>query len=338
MDLVTKSLRPGMPCELDIFYEENDGFSEHINDTTTYKLVLITAGSFVFEEDGEYRTVTAPAGLMLNERINFHVVSEEGVRTRTIFFRPTIIRDEFTIEAINSGKYEKYFCALDKSIRETGEETDPKDLCWDRARMGSHPFEECFMNEMAYQDALLLIHFTDYARKFVCYSLMQQELDILGRQFDSIAYEINHQEDNLWILRIRYFLMTILFMSTADVYRYNRQVEIYKDPFVAKVASYLWLHMSDEITLPGILRKFSVNKNQLNDAFNKEVGMSCMNYLEHLRINWAKHALQYNFDSIPISEISRRIGYSDTNYFSKVFKKYTGMTPTEFQKNMEDLR
>lgn len=206
MELVTKSLRPGMPCELDIFYEENDGFSEHINDTTTYKLVLITAGSFVFEEDGEYRTVTAPAGLMLNERMNFHVVSEEGVRTRSI------------------------------------------------------------------------------------------------------------------------------------VYRNNRQVEIYKDPFVAKVASYLWLHMDDEITLPGILRKFSVNKNQLNDAFNKEVGMSCMNYLERLRINWAKNALQYNFDSIPISEISRKVGYSDTNYFSKVFKKYTGMTPTEFQKNMEDLR
>lgn len=47
MELVTKSLRPGMPCELDIFYEENSGFSENINDTTTYKLVLIVAGSDV---------------------------------------------------------------------------------------------------------------------------------------------------------------------------------------------------------------------------------------------------------------------------------------------------
>ena len=63
--------------------------------------------------------------------------------------------------------------------------------------------------------------------------------------------------------------------------------------------------------------------------------MSCMTYLEQLRINLAKRELQ--FGTHTISEISVGVGYKDTNYFTKVFKKHTGMTPSEFLKQMREL-
>ena len=93
--------------------------------------------------------------------------------------------------------------------------------------------------------------------------------------------------------------------------------------------------MGEEITLASLLKEFSVNKNILNDAFNKEVGMPCMSYLENVRMARARSDLQYS--DLTISEISLLCGYSDTNYFSKVFKKHTGLSPSDFQKNMKDL-
>ena len=124
-------------------------------------------------------------------------------------------------------------------------------------------------------------------------------------------------------------------MAVADFYRNCRQDEIYSDPLVVKVIQYFWTHIGEEITRDSLLKEFSVNKNVLNDAFNKEVGMPCMSYLEKMRMAMARSDLQYTDQTI--SEISLACGYSDMNYFSKVFKKHTGLTPSEFQKNMKGM-
>ena len=102
-----------------------------------------------------------------------------------------------------------------------------------------------------------------------------------------------------------------------------------------KVSSYFWDHLSEEITLESVLKKFSVNKNTLNNAFNNEMSMSCMAYLEDLRVNRAKKMLQLDDESV--SEISRLCGYDDTGYFSKVFKKHTGLTPSDYRRQMKGL-
>ena len=178
----------------------------------------------------------------------------------------------------------------------------------------------------------MLLEFNWHERDIVYYTLTKQEYDAVDRMFVSVKYDLVEQPDNLWILRVRYFIITLLFTATADFYRNFRQDEIYKDPLVAKVARYLWENLGDDITLTGILKKFSVNKNTLNEAFNNEMSMSCMAYLEQLRVNLAKKMLQ--FSDYSISEISSTCGYKDVSYFSKVFKKHTGQTASEYQEYM----
>ena len=329
MELRTESKRPGMKCSIDVYYEHLDGFSEYLNDPATYKIVLVNRGSFVIEEDGAYRVIMAPVAIGLNERADFKVVASSNVQTCTLYFKPGIIREEFTIEALNSGKYEKFLSAV--RAKEGISLMEKMDM----AILGDVKFEDCVTREMIYQDAILFLPFLSKGRDIAYYTLTYEEYDALCRMFGSIRYELSEQPDNFWILRIRHFFEEILFMAVADFYRNARQDEIYKDPLVVKVIQYFWEHLSHEITLAAILREFSVNKNKLNDAFNKEVGMSCMAYLEHLRIAMAKKALQFHKDSV--SEVSFHCGYSDTNYFSRVFKKHTGMTPTEFKNNMDGL-
>ncbi len=334
MELITKSKRPGMNCSIDVFYEMTEGFSAHINDRNNYKMVLVRTGSFVLEENGEYRVITAPAGLLINEKADFKVVSENGVTTRTLYFKPTFIREEFTFEAIDSGKYDKFYSA----VKDDGKKATPDLKTSTEKKMdlleGDYKFEDCFRDSI-YQDYLLLSEFFGRDRDIVCYSMTMQEYDTANRLSASVRYDLEEQPDNFWILRVRYFIISLLFAATADFYINWRQYELYKDPLVADVSSYLWDHLHEEITLESVLKRFSVNKNTLNDAFNNEVSMSCMAYLEDLRVNRAKKMLQFGDESV--SEISQICGYDDTNYFSKVFKKHTGQTPSEYRKQMKSL-
>ena len=75
-----------MDCSVDVFYEQTKGFSKHLNDKENYKMVLVSSGSFVVEEDGEYKMISAPAGIMLNEKADFRLVSESNVKCDTICF------------------------------------------------------------------------------------------------------------------------------------------------------------------------------------------------------------------------------------------------------------
>ncbi|MBE7069922.1 MAG: helix-turn-helix transcriptional regulator [Ruminococcaceae bacterium] len=328
MELKTKSKRPSMDCSIDVFYEQTEGFSKHLNDKENYKMVLVSSGSFVVEEDGEYKMISAPAGIVLNEKADFRLVSESNVKCDTICFKPTFIREEFTFEAIDSGKYEKFFSAV----------KDDKNMSWDEkfgaAVNGGNRFDDSFYGSLC-QDYLLLAQFISHERNIRYWTLLTMEYQVFNRFFKSVKYDLEHQPDNFWILRTRYFINSILFTATADFYRPFRQYELFKDRFVAKVAMYLSENLADDITIAGLTRRFSVNKNQLNDAFYKETSMSCLAYLEDMRMTLARRYLQTS--DLTVSEISNLCGYRDQNYFSKVFKKHTGMSATEYQKQMKGM-
>jgi len=329
MELKTKSKRPEMNCAIDVFYDETQGFSNYINDSATYKAVLVEAGSFVVEENDEYRVITAPAAMAVNEKANLKIVSESGVKSCTVFFKPTFIREEFTIEAINSGKYEKFLASV-----KNGDQMSPEERMYAALKGNCAEFEKDYTDSI-FQDALLLLEFNWHNRNVVYYSLTEQEFAVAVRLCQRLKAELDSQPDNFWVLRVRQLMFSLLFTATADFNRDSRQDDIYKDPLVAKVARYMWVNIGTDITLNDILKAFSVNKNTLNDAFNKEKSMSCMTYLEQLRMKYANKLLQFTDHSV--SEISNICGYRDTNYFSKVFKKHTGMTASEYQKQMKGL-
>jgi len=328
MELKTRSKRSSMDCSIDVFYEQKDGFPKYLNDRETYKMVLVSSGSFVVEEDGGYKMMSAPVGIVLNEKADFRLVTESNIKCDTICFKPTFIREEFTFEAIGSGRYEKFFSAV-KDDGKMGylEKTEA-------AAFGDVKFEDCFAGSV-YQDYLLLSQFNSGDRNIRYWSLITQEYEVLNRFFKSVKYDIEKQPDNYWILRVRYFINSILFTATADFYRGFRQYELYRDRFVAKVAMYLYENIGDDITIASLTKRFSVNKNALNDAFYKETSMSCMAYLEDMRMTLAKRCLQSS--DLTVSEISDLCGYRDHNYFSKVFKKHTGMSATEYQKHVKGM-
>lgn len=84
------------------------------------------------------------------------------------------------------------------------------------------------------------------------------------------------------------------------------------------------------ITLEQISEKLNVTPEYVGTQFHKEVGMTFSAYMRNYRINKAKELLCGT--DLKLYQISRKVGYADSNYFSRVFKEVTGQLPAEYRK------
>lgn len=97
-----------------------------------------------------------------------------------------------------------------------------------------------------------------------------------------------------------------------------------------KVLNYLDHHYPEDISVTKLAETFFLNKHYIAHVFKAETGYSPMDYVISLRMNRAKALLAETARSI--SEIAVECGYTDFNHFSKLFKKYAGMSPSRFRK------
>lgn len=84
-----------------------------------------------------------------------------------------------------------------------------------------------------------------------------------------------------------------------------------------------------------IEEEFHCNFDYMNRLFKQNIGKTIFQYLTEIRIAHAKE-LMIN-SSMRISQISERVGFSDESYFSKVFKRYTGITPVNYGKTVKNI-
>lgn len=96
-----------------------------------------------------------------------------------------------------------------------------------------------------------------------------------------------------------------------------------------RAKDYIKANFSKTITLEDVAREIHVSPQYLSKLFKEETGENFIEYLTGIRIRNAKSLLEG--DELSIKEICYNIGYSDPNYFSRIFKKIVGVTPTEYK-------
>lgn len=99
---------------------------------------------------------------------------------------------------------------------------------------------------------------------------------------------------------------------------------------VKNILDYIEFNFSSTITLKDLSDRFSLSIPYISSQFKKEVGITIIHFINQLRINTAIELL--NGGSMSIQDIAATVGILDYNYFTKIFKKEIGMTPTEFRK------
>lgn len=97
---------------------------------------------------------------------------------------------------------------------------------------------------------------------------------------------------------------------------------------------YIQRHYNEEITLNQISEYVNLSPQHFSKIFKESTNYKFVDWVNNLRISKAKELM--NGSTLTIKEICFQVGYQDPNYFSRIFKKYVGLTPTEYVKERED--
>ncbi len=107
------------------------------------------------------------------------------------------------------------------------------------------------------------------------------------------------------------------------------------DVAVDALIRYLNTHYTERITSEGISERFEMNFDYLNRVFSAATGNTIFYYINLLRISNAKQLIATT--NLSFSEIAYLVGIEDRYYFTRLFKRYAGMTPTDYYKAAHTL-
>lgn len=100
---------------------------------------------------------------------------------------------------------------------------------------------------------------------------------------------------------------------------------------VKKTLLYIDSHLSEELNVNQLAAQVSLTPNYLSSLFKKETGVTLTSYILQKRIYHACFLLKDT--DMAIGDVAFSVGIKDANYFTKVFKKYTGKTPVAYRKS-----
>ena len=89
-----------------------------------------------------------------------------------------------------------------------------------------------------------------------------------------------------------------------------------------------------DLNLEAIAKANSISVSYMMSIWEKEVGMTPMQYVHAFRISEACRLLKC--ETWPVKEIAKKVGYADEKYFMRVFRKYKGMSPTEYREHSQE--
>ncbi|MFE5323805.1 response regulator [Paenibacillus sp. NPDC056579] len=99
-----------------------------------------------------------------------------------------------------------------------------------------------------------------------------------------------------------------------------------------QIEAFIRQHYSEDITLQEIADRHHMSESHFSRLFKQHVGSSFLEYLTNVRVQKAKELLVN--PKLKIYEVAVSVGYQDSRYFSQIYRKYTGETPTEFRKRL----
>ena len=88
-------------------------------------------------------------------------------------------------------------------------------------------------------------------------------------------------------------------------------------------------HIYTKITLSDISRQLLYSKTYLNDIFKDATGMTIMHYYQHLKVQKARQHLEKQES---VYRVAEQLNFDTPQYFARIFKQKTGMTPTEYKR------
>lgn len=101
---------------------------------------------------------------------------------------------------------------------------------------------------------------------------------------------------------------------------------------VNRIEQYINEHLADALTLESIAAHAYMNPSYLSAMYHRITGMTLSEYIHQVRISRSIYLILNTTRSV--AQIASDVGFRDANYFSKIFRKKTGFTPTEYRRQI----
>lgn len=150
-------------------------------------------------------------------------------------------------------------------------------------------------------------------------------LSILNKVF--VSYECDGR--NLSYFEMNYIYYQIMNILDNGIHKkMSLQSDSKNINHVDEALIYFSNHYTDlDFSITKVSKAIGIHKNYLSKLFKEQTGLTFNNYLLNRRMNLAVYYIRQGYTSV--SEIASKVGFDDQFYFSKVFKKYNHITPTE---------
>lgn len=100
-------------------------------------------------------------------------------------------------------------------------------------------------------------------------------------------------------------------------------------PEVRRIVEHIHAHYASDITVKSMSRYVMMGENYVSALFKKKTGHTLIHYLHGVRI--AKAADYLRETNLPVHEVGQKVGFANDNYFIKIFKRWTGVTPSQYR-------
>ncbi len=99
-----------------------------------------------------------------------------------------------------------------------------------------------------------------------------------------------------------------------------------------RITDYYAAHITEKLHIRQVCQEFSIGRSHLQRIFREQTGLGAMEYFCQMRIGAARQLIREN--KMNLTDTARALGYTSIHYFSKQFKKITGMPPSQYQNSV----
>ena len=148
-------------------------------------------------------------------------------------------------------------------------------------------------------------------------------IDAISSKYSRIIEEANEVPNEM------------MWQMTRDYCAYVRRYSLKEySPAVQKVMNYVNLNVAEPLTLTSLAAMCFISPSYLSALFKQETGSTLIDYINTQRVNRAAQLLVQNNHTI--AAVAEEVGILDVNYFTKIFKKTLGVTPTRYRREHKE--